>query len=96
MRMLSVLSLAFGLGIWTGLAMPLPALSQSSETQCELSGGDFDKDGSIATCSYPVGSSSNTKIIDQKGSFSSSHPETKTNPGGNQPPGQQGGNTLGN
>jgi hypothetical protein len=72
------------------------ALGASAESQCEAAGGTFTKSGGTSTCTFPVGNSDNTKVTDQKGSFNSSHDETLTNPGGTQPPGQQGGNDIGN
>jgi hypothetical protein len=71
-----------------------PAWAVSDEQACTDAGGTFVKSGGTASCQFPVGNSSNVKTTSQKGSFQSSHPETKTNPGGNQPPGQQGGDTI--
>ena len=72
------------------------ALGASAESQCEDAGGMYTKSGGTATCTFPVGNSDNTKVTDQKGSFNSSQGESLTNPGGTQPPGQQGGNDIGN
>jgi hypothetical protein len=78
-----------------GLMIPAaPAFAISDEQACEADGGTYEKSGGTATCIYPVGNSHNVKTTSQKGSFESSHGETKTNPGGNQPPGQQGGDSL--
>ena len=55
---------------------------------------EYVKDQGTASCVFPVGNSDNTKVTSQKGSFESSHGEEFTNPGGNEPPGQQGGDTL--
>ena len=71
------------------------AFAASPADQCAAAGGTYSKDGGTATCTFPVGQSDNTKVTDQKGSFNSSHDETLTNPGGTQPPGQQGGNDVG-
>jgi hypothetical protein len=71
-----------------------PASAASDAAACDAAGGTYTKDGGVATCSFPVGNSDNTKTTEQKGSFQSSHPEEKTNPGGTKPPGQQGGNTI--
>ena len=71
------------------------ALAASPAQECADAGGTYTKTGSTATCTFPVGNSDNTKVVDQKGSFNSSHDETFTNPGGTQPPGQQGGNDVG-
>jgi hypothetical protein len=78
-----------------GLMVPAaPALAISDEQACEADGGTYVKEQGTASCRFPVGNSHNVKTTSQKGSFESSHGETKTNPGGNQPPGQQGGDTL--
>ncbi len=78
-----------------GLMVPAaPALAASDAQACEEAGGTFVKDGGTASCQFPVGNSDNVKTTSQKGSFGSSHDETRTNPGGNQPPGQQGGDSL--
>ena len=71
-----------------------PALAESDAQACEEARGTFTKEKGTASCAFPVGNSDNTKTTSQKGSFESSAEETKTNPGGNQPPGQQGGDTL--
>jgi hypothetical protein len=84
-----ILAVAAALLLATG-----SALAESSAQACSDAGGTYTKDGGTAICTFPVGNSDNTKTTDQKGSFSSSHPEEKTNPGGTKPPGQQGGNTL--
>lgn len=79
-----------------GVLIPAGTASAASpQTICEESGGTYTKTGSTATCTYPVGSSDNTKVTTQKGSFNSSHDENYKNPGGSYPPGQQGGNDLG-
>lgn len=83
-----------GLVGWA-LAPAGTAFAASPQAECEATGGTYSKDGSTATCTYPVGNSDNTKETTQKGSFNSSHPESKKNPGGNYPPGQQGGNDVG-
>ncbi len=81
--------------IAVGLMLPAaPALAASDAQACEDAGGTFVKDGGTASCQFPVGNSDNVKTTSQKGSFESSHGETRTNPGGNQPPGQQGGDSL--
>ena len=78
-----------------GLMVPAaPAFAISDEQACDAEGGTYVKDQGTASCQFPVGQSHNVKTTSQKGSFGSSHDETLTNPGGNQPPGQQGGNTL--
>jgi len=78
-----------------GLMVPAaPAFAASDEQACTEAGGTYVKDGGTASCQFPVGNSDNTKTVSQKGSFGSSHDETLTNPGGNQPAGQQGGNRL--
>lgn len=78
-----------------GLMAPAaPALAISDQQACEEAGGTFVKERGTAECQFPVGKSHNVKTTSQKGSFQSSHEETFTNPGGNQPPGQQGGDTL--
>ena len=74
---------------------PSAVLAESPAQQCEAAGGTYSNDGGTKSCAFPVGNSDNVKTTSQKGSFNSSHPESKTNPGGNQPPGQQGGNDLG-
>ena len=71
-----------------------PAFAISDEQACTDAGGTYVKDQGTASCQFPVGNSDNVKTTSQKGSFESSHGETLTNPGGNQPPGQQGGSTL--
>jgi hypothetical protein len=71
------------------------AVAASPADECTAAGGTYSKDGGTSTCTFPVGQSANTKVTDQKGSFNSSHDETLTNPGGTQPPGQQGGNDVG-
>jgi hypothetical protein len=71
-----------------------PALAGSDATACFAAGGTPSKEGGTTICTFPVGNSDNTKITEQKGSFQSSHPEEKINPGGTKPPGQQGGNTI--
>jgi hypothetical protein len=71
------------------------AVAASPADECAAAGGTYTKSGSTAGCSFPVGKSDNTKTVDQKGSFNSSHDEEFTNPGGTQPPGQQGGNDVG-
>jgi len=75
-------------------ATAAPALATSDAQACEDAGGTFVKDQGTASCQFPVGNSDNVKTTSQKGSFGSSHDETRTNPGGNQPPGQQGGDSL--
>jgi hypothetical protein len=78
-----------------GLMVPAaPAFAISDEQACTDAGGNYVKEQGTASCQFPVGNSDNVKTTSQKGSFGSSHDETLTNPGGNQPPGQQGGNTL--
>ena len=72
-----------------------PATSASPREQCEAAGGTYINSGGTKSCAFPVGKSGNTKTVSQKGSFNSSHPESFENPGGNLPPGQQGGNRLG-
>jgi hypothetical protein len=71
-----------------------PALAESDEQACVAAGGTYTKTGSISSCAFPVGNSANVKTTFQKGSYESSHSEGKINPGGNLPPGQQGGDTL--
>jgi hypothetical protein len=71
-----------------------PASAISDGAACTEAGGTPVKEGGTSFCQFPVGNSDNTKIIDQKGSFKSSHEEGLTNPGGTKPPGQQGGNRL--
>lgn len=75
--------------------LPAVSLGESPAQQCAAAGGTYSNDGGTKSCAFPVGKSDNVKTTSQKGSFNSSHPESKTNPGGNQPPGQQGGNDLG-
>ena len=78
-----------------GLMVPaVPAFAASDAQACEDAGGTFVKEQGTASCQFPVGNSDNVKTTSQKGSFESSQGETRTNPGGNQPPGQQGGDTL--
>jgi hypothetical protein len=78
-----------------GLMVPAaPALAISDAQACDEAGGTFVKEQGTAECQFPVGKSGNVKTTSQKGSFQSSHQEEFTNPGGNQPPGQQGGDTL--
>jgi hypothetical protein len=83
-------------GVVAAVALGVPggALAISDEQACENAGGTYTKSGSTSSCAFPVGKSDNTKTTSEKGSFQSNHPEQKTNPGGNQPPGQQGGDTL--
>ena len=76
------------------LVAAAPASAISDEQACTDAGGNYVKEQGTASCQFPVGNSDNVKTTSQKGSFGSSHGETLTNPGGNQPPGQQGGNTL--
>ena len=84
------------LAIGAALALtPVAAMAASPADQCEAAGGTYANEGGTKSCAFPVGNSDNVKTTGQKGSFNSSHPESKTNPGGNQPPGQQGGNDLG-
>ena len=72
-----------------------PAYAVSDEQACYDSGGiNYYKDGGTSYCEYAVGSSANVKTTTQKGSYESSHGEGKINPGGNEPPGQQGGDSL--
>ena len=85
----ALLTGAFALGIAAS-----PALGISDEQACINAGGTYVKSGGTASCQFPVGNSHNVKTVSQKGSFGSSHDEALTNPGGNQPPGKQGGNTL--
>lgn len=75
--------------------LPGVVMAESPREQCEAAGGIYSNQGGTKSCAFPVGKSHNVKTTSQKGSFNSSHPESKTNPGGNQPPGQQGGNDLG-
>lgn len=79
------------------LAVPLPAVAASPAAECDAAGGEY-RQGPNGTkdCVFPVGNSDNEKVTSQKGSFNSSHDESYTNPSGNQPPGQQGGNDIGN
>ena len=84
------------LAVGAALALaPMAATASSPEQQCTDAGGTYSNNGGTKSCAFPVGNSDNVKTTDQKGSFNSSHPEGKTNPGGNKPPGQQGGNDLG-
>ena len=76
------------------LATAAPASAISDEQACTDAGGTYTKQGGTASCAFPVGNSDNVKTTSQKGSFGSSHDEQRTNPGGNQPPGQQGGNSI--
>ena len=76
------------------LAAAAPACAISDEQACAEEGGMFVKEQGTASCQLPVGNSDNVKEVSQKGSFGSSHDEALTNPGGNKPPGQQGGNRL--
>ena len=76
------------------LVATAPAYAVSDAQACDDAGGTYTKEGGTSSCALPVGQSDNVKIIDQKGSYKSSHPEEKTNPGGNKPPGQQGGDSL--
>lgn len=78
---------ALTLGLMVSAA---PALAASDAQTCEAQGGTFTNDSGTKSCALPVGNSDNTKTTSQKGSFSSSHPSEFRNPGGNQPPGQQG------
>jgi hypothetical protein len=71
------------------------ASASSPEQQCVEAGGTYSKQSGTATCSFPVGKSHNTKTVDQKGSFNSSHDEVYNNPGGNAPGGQQDRNRVG-
>jgi hypothetical protein len=71
-----------------------PAFAESDAQACEDAGGTYSKEQGTSECQFPVGNSHNVKTTSQKGSFESSHGEEFTNPGGNQPPGQQGGDTL--
>jgi hypothetical protein len=76
------------------LATAAPAFAISDEQACEAEGGTYVKEGGTASCRFPVGNSHNVKTTSQKGSFESSHGEQFTNPGGNQPAGKQGGDTI--
>jgi hypothetical protein len=58
-----------------------PASAGSDAQACSDAGGTPSKEGGTSICTFPVGNSDNTKITEQKGSFQSSHPEEKTNPG---------------
>ena len=79
------------------LAVPTVAGAASPAQQCADAGGTFVTDANgVKSCEFPVGNSDNVKTTSQKGSFNSSQGETFTNPGGNQPSGQQGGNNIGN
>ena len=71
-----------------------PALAASDEQACTDAGGTYFKEQGTSFCEFPVGNSDNVKTTTQKGSYESSHGEGKINPGGNMPPGQQGGDTL--
>jgi hypothetical protein len=85
------------IGVLTAAALSIsaaPAFAISDEQACTDAGGTYTKDGGTASCAFPVGQSDNVKTTSQKGSFGSSHGETLENPGGNEPPGQQGGNTI--
>ena len=82
------------LSVTAAVATAAPAHAVSDEQACADAGGTFTKEQGTASCVFPVGNSHNVKTTSQKGSFESSHGETLTNPGGNQPPGQQGGDTL--
>jgi hypothetical protein len=76
------------------LVAAAPASALSDEQACTDAGGTYTKSGGTASCAFPVGNSGNVKTTSQKGSFESSAGETRTNPGGNQPAGQQGGDTI--
>jgi hypothetical protein len=93
MRTKSLTALLFSV---TGalLLAATPASAESSAAACSSAGGTYIKDGGTSFCQFSVGNSDNTKTVDQKGSFKSSHEEGLTNPGGTKPPGQQGGNRL--
>jgi len=79
------------------MALPGAALAASPAQQCADAGGTFvTGPNGTKSCQFPVGSSSNVKTTSQKGSFNSSQDESFTNPGGNEPGGQQGGNDIGN
>jgi hypothetical protein len=80
--------------VFAGLGTAVPAWAISDGQACIDAGGTYVKEQDTASCEFPVGNSDNVKTTSQKGSFGSSHDETPTNPGGNQPPRQQGGNTL--
>ena len=85
------------IGVVSAAALSLtaaPAFAISDEQACTDAGGTYTKSGGTASCAFPVGNSDNVKTTSQKGSFGSSHDEGLTNPGGNEPPGQQGGNTI--
>jgi hypothetical protein len=71
-----------------------PAYAESDAQACEAAGGTYTKTQGVSSCAFPVGNSDNVKTTFQKGSYESSHAEGKINPGGNLPPGQQGGDTL--
>jgi hypothetical protein len=90
------MKLAAALAVGALALVPSTAIGASPEALCQAEGGVYTKVGSVATCTESVGSSDNTKVTDQKGSFNSSHDESYTNPGENLPPGQQGGNEIGN
>ena len=75
-------------------ATAAPASAISDEQACTDAGGTYVKEQGTASCAFPVGNSANVKTTSQQGSFESSHGEELTNPGGNQPPGQQGGDTI--
>jgi hypothetical protein len=79
------------------LAIPAaPASAASAEQACIDAGGTYTKVNGENSCAFPVGNSDNTKTTSQKGSWNSDggHQEEFTNPGGNQPGGQQGQDTL--
>jgi hypothetical protein len=86
--------LAAGLATFALLVAAAPSFAASDEQACTDAGGTYVKEQGTASCQFPVGNSANVKTTSQKGSFGSSHDESLTNPGGNQPPGQQGGDTL--
>jgi hypothetical protein len=87
-------ALVAALSVTALAATAAPASAVSDEQACTEAGGTYDKERGTASCQFPVGNSDNVKTTSQKGSFESSHGEEFTNPGGNQPPGQQGGDTL--
>ena len=87
-------TLVAALSISAVAATAAPAFAISDEQACTDAGGTYVKQQGTASCQFPVGNSDNVKTTSQKGSFESSHGETLTNPGGNQPPGQQGGDTI--
>jgi hypothetical protein len=91
MRRIALIAAAAG-----ALAVPMPAVAASPASECEAAGGEYQQAANgTKDCVFPVGNSDNTKVTSQKGSFNSSHDEGYTNPGGSQPPGQQGGNDIG-